>query len=71
MVESIPLRVIAHETVGFTGFEDTHGDQEEHNVQSLLFLIRRNSLEEMTRMDRWERSRFGSILEAIFKLILM
>ena len=66
MVESIQLRVVAHERVGCTGFEDRHGDQEEHNVQSVLFLIRRNSLDEMTRMDRWERSRFGSILEAIF-----
>lgn len=61
MVESIQLRVMAHERVGCTGFEDRHGDQEEHNVQ-MPFSHPKQS-DEMTRMDRWERSRFGSILE--------
>lgn len=65
MTESIQLTVTAHERL-CPDFEDRHGDQEECNVQSLLFLICRNSLEEMTKMDRWEHSKFGSILEASF-----
>lgn len=67
MVESIQLRVMAHERVGCTESEDRHGDQEEHNVQSVLFLIRRNSLGRDDQDGQvGTRSRFGSILEAIF-----